>query len=96
MIHHHPGVYNDFLNAFPLLETYSNLMTSRAMNVYSSLCKDVVLNTYMCPLTVTIFLLPYAMGQIFGVGHAFQYSALKHNWKALPEVLTQHPATLTV
>lgn len=67
--HHQPGRYN---------RIHPCVMTSRTVNICSSLCKNVFLDVYMHSLTVTVFsVLPIVMGQI-KVGDIFQYAALKN------------------
>lgn len=65
--HQQPGRYN---------RIYPCVMTSGTVNVCSSLCKNVLLDVYTHPSTVTAFsVLPIAMGQIFKAGHIFLYAA---------------------
>lgn len=68
---------------------HSNIITSRAVNIYSTLCKNLLLGAYMHSLTVTMFsVLPMQWPKIFKVDHVLPCSALRHDWKAPLEALT--------
>lgn len=53
-IHQHTGRHSNFPNIFPL-RTYSNIKTSKEVNIYSTPCKNVLLDADMRSLTVFIF-----------------------------------------